>query len=312
MTTAPTMPSDGAFLACDWGTSNLRAWVLEADGSVRDERRFPWGVAKLQPGEAINILRDEIRPGLSAVDLPAILCGMVGSTLGIYAVPYVDCPVDAAELASRMHRIEGEGAPAWIVPGLRCRRPNGDPDVMRGEETKVLGWLAGDPARRQCRRVMCLPGTHPKWIVVEEGRVVRFLTAMSGELFDVLSHYSVLRSDDPPDDEAAFDAGLATGAEDDALASRLFAVRSRVVGGDMPADKARAYLSGLLIGDETAKMTRTLGLGDGTPIALLGEPHLCRWYERALAALGFDYEVAAGDEAVLAGLHILHSRATAT
>jgi 2-dehydro-3-deoxygalactonokinase len=306
-----TDPSDKAVLACDWGTSNLRAWVLEADGSVRDGRKFPWGVAKLQPGEAIKILHDEIRPGLSAQALPAILCGMVGSNLGIAAVPYVDCPVDAARLGSKLFRVEGEGAPAYIVPGLRCRRANGDPDVMRGEETKVLGWLALDPERRQGRRVLCLPGTHPKWIVVQDGRIDTFLTAMSGELFDVLSHYSILRSDDPADDETAFDAGLQAGQGDDALASRLFAVRAKVVGGEMPADKARSYLSGLLIGDETAKMARTFDLTAGAVVALLGEPHLCQWYERALGKLGLACEPHPGDDAVLAGLHILHSKSAA-
>ncbi len=308
MTSASNTPTPGPFLACDWGTSNLRAWVLEADGSVREGRKFPWGVAKLQPGEAIHILRDEIRPGLSAQDLPAILCGMVGSALGIAAVPYVDCPVDAAALASRMHRVEGDGPETYLVPGLRCLRPNGDPDVIRGEETKVLGWLALDPARRRGERVLCLPGTHGKWILVRDGRIERFLTAMSGELFDVLSHYSVLRSDDPADDEAAFDAGVEAGRGEDALASRLFAVRSKVVGGDLPADKARSYLSGLLIGDETTRMARSFSLDGKTPVALVGEPHLCVWYERALGALGMGCEAAPGDDPVLAGLRILHQK----
>jgi len=301
----------GPFLAADWGTSNLRAWVLEPDGSVRDGRKFPWGVAKLQPGEARTILESEVRPGLQAEVLPAILCGMVGSALGIAATPYVDCPVDARSLAGKLHRVSDEGPAAYIVPGLRARRPNGDPDVIRGEETKVLGWLALDPARREGRRVLCLPGTHCKWILIEDGRIERFLTAMSGELFDVLSHYSVLRSDEPADDEAAFDAGLEAGEEVGALASRLFAVRSRVVGGDMPADQARSYLSGLLIGDETAKMAAAFGLDAASgPVALLGEPHLCRWYQRALGRLGLAVETDAGDAPVLAGLHILFCEGT--
>jgi len=303
--------AEGPILVCDWGTANLRAWVLEADGSVRDERRFPWGVAKLQPGEAIKILRDEIRPGLSAPALPAILCGMAGSELGIAAAPYADCPVDSAALASRLYRVEGEAAPAFLVPGLRCLRANGDPDVMRGEETRVMGWLALDPTRRQGRRVLCLPGPHPKWIVVQNGRIERFLTAMSGELFDVLSHYSTLQADDPADDPVAFDAGLEAGRGEDALASRLFAVRAKVVGGDLSAEKARSYMSGLLIGDETAKMVRTFDLDERAPVALLGESYLCQGYERALDRLGLTCEPEYGDEPLLAGLHILHSQGAA-
>jgi 2-dehydro-3-deoxygalactonokinase len=293
-----------SFLAADWGTSNLRAWVIDPDGSVRDVRKFPWGVARLQHGEAQAALDDEVRPALGAEDLPALLCGMIGSNLGLAAVPYVDCPVDASTLAGRLYEVEKTaGAPVRIVPGLRCRRPNGDPDVIRGEETKVLGWLAEDPDRRRGEQLLCLPGTHCKWIQIVDGRIERFLTAMSGELFEVLGRHGVLKSEAIADNEAVFDEGLAAGAADGALASRLFAARSRVVGGDMPAQDARSYLSGLLIGDEASKMVR-----DFQPkgrIVLLGEPALCRWYERALTRLGVEIESDPGDEAVITGLTIL-------
>jgi 2-dehydro-3-deoxygalactonokinase len=298
--------ANGPFLAADWGTSNLRAWVIEADGAVRDVRKFPWGVAKLQPGEAQSALEVEVRPALGAEDLPAILCGMIGSNLGIAAVPYADCPLDAEALAGRLHRVEGEGPPAWIVPGLRCRRPNGDPDVIRGEETKVLGWLAQDRSRREGERLLCLPSTHAKWILVRDGRIERFLTAMSGELFEVLGRHGVLKSAALADDEAAFDEGLKAGDGDEPLASRLFATRSRVVGGGMAAEDARSYLSGLLVGDETSKMIRDFA--PSGPVALLGEPELCRWYERALERLGLVVETEAGDGAVIAGLTILRAK----
>ena len=86
------------FLAADWGTSNLRAWRLGADGTVKDVRRLPWGVAHLGPGEAARKLKEELRPALGAERLPAILCGMVGSNLGWTSVPYLDCPVGLDEL----------------------------------------------------------------------------------------------------------------------------------------------------------------------------------------------------------------------
>jgi 2-dehydro-3-deoxygalactonokinase len=295
-----------AFLAADWGTSNLRAWVIDPDGSVRDVRKFPWGVARLQPGGAQAALDDEVRPALHAEDMPAILCGMIGSNLGLAPAPYVDCPVDASALAGRLYEVSGAGPPVRIVPGLRCRRPNGDPDVIRGEETKVLGWLAEDPARCVGEHLLCLPGTHCKWIQIVDGRIERFLTAMSGELFEVLGRHGVLKSEAPADNAAVFDEGLQAGAADGALASRLFAARSRVVGGDMPAEHARSYLSGLLIGDETSKMVR-----DFQPkgrIVLLGEPALCRWYERALVKLGVEVESDPGDQAVIAGLTILQRK----
>lgn len=302
-----------AFLAADWGTSNLRAWLIGDDRSVLAEQRFAGGVTKIAPGSAAALLRDEIRPGLKAEGLPAVLCGMIGSTLGMVEVPYVDCPAGLAEVAARLCRVQGQEPPVFIAPGLRCRRLSGDPDVMRGEETKILGWVSLDPARTRGRRLLCLPGTHNKWVLVEDGRIVRFVTAMSGELFDVLTHHGVLKTgEDAVDDADAFAQGVARGAEAGALAAKLFTARSRVVGGDMAKASARSYLSGLLIGDEVANLPAMLGADRQAEIGLLGDPELCRYYAAALGQAGAPCHVHDGDQAVLAGLKALYeSRVTA-
>lgn len=296
-----------AFLAADWGTSNLRAWVIGDDGSVLAEQRFAGGVAKIAPGSAAALLRDEIRPGLKAENLPAMLCGMIGSTLGMAEVPYVDCPAGLGDVAAHLHRVEGKSPDAYIAPGLRCRRLSGDPDVMRGEETKILGWVSLDPVRARGRRVLCLPGTHNKWVLVEDGRIVRFVTAMSGELFDVLTHHGVLKAgDDAVDDPDAFAQGIARGAEAGSLAAKLFTARSRVVGGDMARTSARSYLSGLLIGDEVASLPAMLGADREAEIGLLGDPELCRHYASAFGQTGLTCHAHDGDQAVLAGLKALY------
>ena len=296
-----------AFLAVDWGTSNLRAWVVEADGSTGACEELPLGVSKLQPGEAERRFREEVRPALHAEALPALLTGMVGSNLGWVEAPYLDCPADAAALAGALVQTE-EGV--RIVPGLRCVRPDGAPDVMRGEETQVIGWLAQDAARRTGARLVCHPGTHAKWVLVEDGRVVRFVTMMTGELFDTLSKHSVLRSEDGPasdsvESEAAFDAGVDAAGDGDALSARLFTARSRVVGGDMPREAARSYLSGLLIGADVASGRRVLDVPADAPLALVGDTALCRLYARALARRGVAVESFSGEEAVLSGLRAL-------
>ncbi len=298
------------YLVADWGTSNLRAWVLGPDGDVLAAEKFPWGVARLKRGEAARRLAEDIRPSLEAEQLPALICGMAGSELGLAATPYLDCPAGAPEVARALCRLPGDGPPVFIVPGLRCLRPNGDPDVMRGEETKVIGWLALDPARSVGRRALCLPGTHPKWILIRDGRIERFLTVMSGELFEVLSQHSVLRSEADPDDAAAFAEGLKAGALGGSLTARLFAARSKVVGGGgLRADQARSYLSGLLVGDDAAQMPRALGLEPGSVIGLAGEGLLCRPYGQALMGQGYRVEETAGDGPVLAGLKRLHDEA---
>ncbi len=307
MTSEPDpSPSDflaADFLAADWGTSNLRAWRLGPSGEVKDVRRFPWGVGQLKPGEAAAKLKDEVRPALGAQTLPAILCGMVGSALGIAAAPYADCPAGGEELGRKLSKVDGR---TFIVPGLRCTRPDGYPDVIRGEETKVLGWLQLDSRRLKGDHVLCLPGTHGKWVLVREGRIHHFMTCMTGELFALLSEHSVLKPGAPPSDPASFDEGVTFGAADGPLASRLFTVRSRMVGQGLAGGKAASYLSGLLIGDEIARLPQLLGLGAGSTLGLMGEPALCRLYRPALEARGLIVDEADGEAAVIAGLTALH------
>jgi 2-dehydro-3-deoxygalactonokinase len=298
------------FLACDWGTTQVRAWVVE-NGAVRAARTFPLGVSRLRPGEAAARFRDEVRPALGAETLPAILCGMIGSNLGWTPVPYLDCPVDLAGLGQAMLSAPDDPL-AWIAPGLRGPGPTDAPDVMRGEETQVLGWLAGDPARGRGEHLLCLPGTHAKWVLVQDGRIVRFVTAMTGELFDVLSHHSVLRTEGAADDDAAFRRGVEAAGDGGALAARLFSARARVVGGGAPASETASFLSGLLIGAEIAGVPALLGLSRLDGLALIGDPTLCERYRLALSYRGFDAVRAYdGADAALAGLTALNAWRTA-
>jgi 2-dehydro-3-deoxygalactonokinase len=179
---------------------------------------------------------------------------------------------------------------------------------MRGEETQILGWVARDPARSRGRHLICHPGTHAKWALVEDGRLTRFATAMTGELFSVLRKHSVLRTDDEPGDEAAFLEGVRAAGEGDALSTRLFSARGRLVADGKPPASAADYLSGLLIGAEVAATPRLLGADTGEPVQLIGDLQLCRWYRLALGLRGVDTEVCDGEDAVLSGLLALHRR----
>jgi 2-dehydro-3-deoxygalactonokinase len=297
--------SKPAFLALDWGTTNLRAWVVADDGSVSHMQELPFGVSRIGKGEAAATFHDKIRPAMKAEGLPAIIAGMAGSTLGWVEVPYVDCPADADSLSAQLTMVEGESPPVAIVPGLRGRGIDG-PDVMRGEETQLIGWLAQDERRRKGRRIVCHPGTHAKWVLVEDGKIVRFVTAMTGELFAVMTTYSVLRTDDGPADDAAFSQGLEAAGDGSALAARLFTARARMVGGGgLKAESVRSYLSGLLIGADVISTPKLLGADVHTPIALIGDAKLCASYKAAMDHKGLPAEVYDGEEAVLSGLKTL-------
>jgi len=191
-------------------------------------------------------------------------------------------------------------AGVWIAPGLRTPALGGC-DVLRGEETKAFGWLAGDRDRRTGRWLLCEPGTHSKWLVAEDGRVTRFLSAFTGELYDVLSASSILRSDGVAHDLEVFDVGLAAAGEGDALLNRIYTARSRVAGAGAEPASTGSYLSGLLIGAEVAATPRVLGL-EGEPVVLLADEPLRGLYARALARRGVATTYADAEPAALAGL----------
>lgn len=285
-------------IVCDWGSTRLRAWRLDAGGAALARAEFPLGVNRLAPGEAERAFREKVRLKLGAERLPALLCGAIGSNVGWRTVPYVDCPAALADVAAGLVEVSER---IWIVPGLRCQGLAGAPDVLRGEETKAFGWLALDLGRARGRHLVCEPGTHSKWLAIEDGRVTRFLSAFTGELYAVLSTASILRNDGQVHDLAAFDAGLEAAGEGDALLNRLYTARSRAAGGDADPSSAGAYLSGLLIGAEVAATPRLLDL-EGEPIVLLADPPLRDLYARALARRGVAATTADGEPAALAGL----------
>jgi 2-dehydro-3-deoxygalactonokinase len=298
----------GEFLACDWGTTNLRTWVIGDKGRVLRSNTFPYGVSLLKPGEARQKFYADIRPNMRANALPALLCGMIGSNLGWQTVPYQCCPIDLGTLATSLAQMENDPG-VWIVPGVRGRGISGAPELMRGEETQILGWVAQDSTRGIGRIVLCHPGTHAKWVIVEDGRIMRFITAMTGELFQLLRTHSVLQSYAETNDETAFDEGVVAAFDGNALAARLFTARTRVVTGMRPEKTSASYLSGLLIGAEIASVPKLLGLGVLENIHLLGDPVLCGWYKRALVQGSVSATIHNGEDAVIAGLSKMRAMA---
>ena len=290
-----------ALLACDWGSTHLRAWTMDAEGRVVQRQDFPFGVNRLAPGDAGPKFLQEVRPALDAQGLPALLCGGIGSNIGWVTVPYVDCP---ASLEAVARGLVSPAQGVWIVPGIRCEAFGDACDVLRGEETQAFGWIAADPSHAQGQHLLCQPGTHAKWLVVADGQVRRFLSAFTGELYAVLSAHSILRNPGPGNDLAAFDAGLVVAADGDGLLNRIYTARSRVAGHGASQDSTGDYLSGLLIGAEVAATPRLLGL-ENTAVTLLGDPTLSARYARALTRRGVTNSLADGETAVRTGLYAI-------
>lgn len=266
-------------IGIDWGTSRFRAYRLGPDGTVLARREAELGVAMLQPSDFPNVLQRELGDWL-ADNAPVILAGMVGSRQGWIEAPYLACPADAAAIAAATVPVELPGGGfGRIVPGLITRDAQGHADVLRGEETQLIGLLSklGDATA-----IVCLPGTHSKWVDVAGGTIRGFATHMTGEMYDLIIHRSMIGrvAIEGPSDERAFAAGVARAREGAGLLHQLFGARAAVLAGDLAAASLRSYLSGLLIGHEV------FTVAPPSEVHVLAGAGLAPLYEQALALHG--------------------------
>ena len=271
-------------IALDWGTSNLRASLLGDDGAVLDTRSAASGVMAVRERRFADALTSLCGPWLAAhPHCECIASGMIGSRQGWVEAPYIDCPAGLSDAAARLTPVAfGVGHTLHIVPGLRCVGASGQADVMRGEETQL--WGADLPDGSCC----VLPGTHSKWAWLgEAGRVLRFQTHMTGEVYALLTQHSILgrgMTFGGAFAAAPFDDGVRLGAAQHAhLLHTLFAARTAGLMGQRAAHELPDFLSGLLIGAELASARTD---APSKAVTLLGDSALCDRYARALELIG--------------------------
>lgn len=279
------------FIAVDWGTTNRRAYAIDADGCCTGELADDKGILSV-PAGGFEAAIAEIRSKLG--DQPLLLAGMVGSNRGWIEVPYVGCPAGIEELARGIAR-SPDGSAA-LVPGVSYE--NGRVDIMRGEEVQILGAAADDEIPQDC--LACHPGTHNKWVRLEAGRIVSFRTVMTGELFNLLKAKSILsdllQSEVQPGE--AFLDGVRRGLAGTGITTELFETRARVLLGRASAADGASFVSGLLIGEDV----RTgLAGHPGMRVVVMGRPDLTKLYRAALKEAGVDSEEVSGERAFLAG-----------
>lgn len=280
------------WIACDWGTSNLRLWAMQG-GEVIEMRSSDRGMSAMTGPEDFADELARMTEGWPA--LPVVACGMVGARQGWLEVPYRAVPCPAVPTLTPVPGDPG-GRPVLIAGGVMQAQP---PDVMRGEETQIAGVLA---ARPDFDGVICLPGTHTKWVHISAGEVVSFATFMTGELFGLLSTSSVLHytMDEGGWSDAAFDGAVEESlAMPEQVARKLFGIRAEALLSDLTPGESRARLSGLLVGIEIGG-SRPYWLG--RDIVLVGESDLATSYARALGICGLSPRRQDPTDLVIAGL----------
>jgi 2-dehydro-3-deoxygalactonokinase len=293
-------------VALDWGTSSLRAAMLDGQGEVLEERSLPRGILTVAAGEFPAVLDAACGDWLRQGDARALLSGMVGSRQGWVEAPYCPCPAGFADIAARLAWVEP--ARIAIVPGLSCET-KGVPDVMRGEETQVFGALR---LLGMDKGLFVLPGTHSKWVRVEGQRIETFSTFMTGEFYGLLRQHSILARTLPPADgeldTQAFLLGIKHAMQSGNLLHAAFSARTLSLFGRLAAPALPSYLSGLVIGEEL-RSQRLAALS--APLVVIGAPALTQRYELALQALGVPVR-SVGSEATWRGLWAIAQTLEAT
>jgi 2-dehydro-3-deoxygalactonokinase len=280
------------FIAVDWGTTNRRAYRLAADGTRGEEMEDDRGILSVARG-GFEAAVAEIQARLG--DLPLLMGGMIGSNRGWREAPYVPCPAGLPELAAHLEWIEPDRIA--IVPGVSFTAGDAA-DVMRGEEVQILGAYAEAIIGPDV--VVCHPGTHNKWIRLEDGRITAFRTVMTGEMFNLLREHSILADllAGPAEPGPAFEAGVHRGLERDDLTAELFSVRARVLLGKAAREDAASYTSGLLIG---ADLRSGLAFAGEREIVVMARPDLARLFATALAVTGRTAREIDGETAFVCG-----------
>jgi 2-dehydro-3-deoxygalactonokinase len=292
------------FIAVDWGTSRVRALLVDGSAVIRRSESDE-GVSRLKPGQHPGVFVRHCGPWLAdEPDLPVVLVGMAGSREGWALAPYADCPAGPDEIAAALTRIEiGGGRTAAIVPGLRLSEGE-RADVMRGEETHLLGSGVVDG-------LVCLPGTHCKWALMRDGKVASFATFFTGEMYALLREHSMVgRPAAEPADASGFAAGMAAsslrGGGAGGLLNAIFAARAATLTGRLTPERLGPYLSGLLTGEEIDGAFRLFGRPQ--QVTIVADPPRADLYVEALEAEGIAVARRGREETLLRGLAAILAR----
>ena len=303
----------GSAILADWGTSRRRLYLCELDGTDYQVLASREGRGVKYETNFEETFASDVADWVSSNGAQtAVLCGMVGSNIGWREAPYRSCPSNGTNLLTDRPSFSAAGCKVHIVPGLQCENVLQQPDLMRGEETQLLGWHVMN-GERLGTEIVCLPGTHTKWAEVDpDGTVQTFLTSMQGEMFELLCNRSILIADKASDDSINFDVFSeavefvrhSSGSE---LMHMLFSTRSRQICGQLSVEASISYLSGMLIGSDVHSFLqlRNGALERQEKLPLIGSTRLCTLYAKAAELCNLRTEMIDAKDASLTGLAVL-------
>lgn len=297
-------PQQLEYLIIDWGTTNFRAFAIGSNDTLVDTKSLPLGFLQVSDGNFAGVLEKILHEwGISYIDLPIYMAGMVGSAQGWHSVLYTETPASAESLSAKTFSFQLPwGAKAYITPGVSHLYDEDKYDVMRGEEVQVIGLAA----IKECANFQAiLPGTHSKHVVFESGKITRFASFMTGEFYSIIAQHSLLGKGLPSADEdadctATFEKGVRD-AQKGQLTNFVFLARTRRLFEQVAEHDVKTYMSGLLIGYELKEIKNK-------HIYIVGGQSLSANYKLACDLLNLQAEVLDGNQCFLAGMSILRRK----
>lgn len=307
---------DYCYIAIDWGSSRLKAYLCclkpEQTVEIIDEATAA-GVQKNSQDFALIFSSTTAKWREEYGLLPVFLGGQIGSSIGWKQSPYISCPVAPVDIVTAQVEFDFNGHKINVLPGLSCTLANGHFDVMRSEEIQMLGWLQASASNRNGTYLVCLPGTHTKWILVQDGVINVFKTAMTGELYDLLTHSSILiQAPSKEFDADAFDLGakFTLASASGSLIHGLFSVRTKQLFEQLTPIEANSYLSGLLIGSDVraAVFADEWDFDTVDEVIIIGESHISDLFERVIRKQTHDVRCFHGKQATVFGFAAIRQR----
>ncbi|SNY89980.1 2-dehydro-3-deoxygalactonokinase [Cohaesibacter sp. ES.047] len=293
--------SSATWVGIDWGTTNIRAYLLDASARILDKHTLARHIKDCNDDGWTTVYQTLIEGWNVTDETPVIICGMAGSKFGWVEAPYASCPAGVSDLVAKaVHPDDIENI--MILPGLCCKDDRGNHDVIRGEETQLLGLFEQSSL---ITRLICAPGTHTKWISADNYTVRNFHTTMTGELFGLLTEHSILAQSIAKSSSSAvgakFEDGVRMAAEGGGLLADIFKVRANSLFNELNPEDAGDFLSGILVGTDVFQEVSSLDHGL-VSVPLIGPKPLSERYARALSHFGIEGIVLDAEELTIAGL----------
>jgi len=276
-------------LALDWGTTSFRAYLFDDKKNIIDSATASAGIMQCD-GDFEDVYYSQVGQWLKRYEgIPVIASGMITSRQGWVETPYLECPASLDDLSENLTRHQTtKGDIVYFVSGVYQKTPT--PNIMRGEETQMSGLASTSSV------TAILPGTHSKWICMQDDTITHFSTFMTGEIFAALIQHTILgRLLTDEYNQESFSVGVREGFTDEneagGILSRLFGARAMPLLGLMDPDGIRGYISGLLMGTEIREAINS-GFGGNIKPVICGSADLVEHYRVALELCGIETELA--------------------